>query len=90
MYNSATVRFKWACCVSLGNVSIFTIFYRENIFQFMYQLNELLKYQFLCWNYLCSSFFTVIHKVFYCKIELMYKNTALCHNKVSIYYLCFW
>lgn len=29
------------------------------------QLNELVKNnQFLCWNYLCSHFFTVVHKVF--------------------------
>lgn len=44
----------------------FLLFSTEKIFSNLCitQLSELLKYQFLCWNYLCSSFFTVIHKVF--------------------------
>ena len=35
MYNSATAWLKWACLASLGNAIIFTIVYRENIFQLM-------------------------------------------------------
>ena len=45
----------------------FLPFSTEKVFSNLYirQLNDLLKSnQFLCWNYLCSSFFTVVHKVF--------------------------
>lgn len=62
----------------------FLLFSTEKLFSSlcMRQLNELLKYnQFLCWNYLWAAVSLQLYiKYFYYKIELIYKNTALCHN----------
>ena len=54
------------------------------------QLNELVKTSFYVGTICAAVSLQLYIKCFYCKIELMYTNRTLCHNKVtSTYYLCF-
>ena len=55
------------------------------------QLNELVKTSFYVGTICAAVSLQLYIKCFYCKIELMYTNRTLCHNKVtSTYYLCVW
>lgn len=66
----------------LGNVIIFTIFYRENIFQFQITLD------FELYLFFCSGCLCIVHKLFLPSDDSLYKVLHYaghwCHLKVIL------
>lgn len=81
MYNLAVVWFKWAL---LGNVIIFTIFYRENIFQFQITLD------FELYLFFCSGCLYIVHKLFVPSDDSLYKVLHYAVIKILMLYSSLW